>query len=615
MRNSRSGETVSERYRENGGRDQERRPVTSLKVLLPFLLKYKGRIVAAFAALVAAASATLVLPLAVRRMIDNGFGAADVNLIDSYFGMLVLVAGALAIASAMRFYLVTTLGERVVADVRSEVFSHVIGLSSAFFDKTQSGEVVSRLTADTTQIKSAVGSSASLALRNLFLFFGAAAMMVVTSPKLSSLVLIVIPFIVLPIVWFGRKVRRKSRDAQDTLAQASAFATEAIGAVRALQAFTNEVIAAGRFRQMVDKAFAAARSSTAARAGLTAFAIFLVFSSVVAILWIGAISVVNGEMSAGTLGQFVLYSVFAAGALGELSQVWGEISQAAGAAERLAELLATQPDIKAPDHPKPVPDRLSGALTFQGVSFHYPSRPDTRVIDDLSFAVEPGETVAIVGPSGAGKSSVFQLLMRFYDASAGDVRVDDLSVRDVVPSDLRRQIAIVPQDTVVFGTSVYENIRYGRPNAGRDEIIAAAKAANAHEFVSAMPEGYDTQLGERGVQLSGGQRQRIAIARAVLKDAPILLLDEATAALDAENEDLVQQALDGLIENRTTLVIAHRLATVLAADRILVMNNGTIVEEGDHKSLISREDGLYARLARLQFERGARGLSEAEAAE
>jgi len=608
VRKNSSGDAGRERI-------ERRKPVTSLKVLLPFMLRYKGRLVAAFAALVAAASATLVLPLAVRRMIDNGFGAADVSLIDSYFGMLILVAAALAMASAMRFYLVTTLGERVVADMRTDVFSHVIGLSSAFFDRTQSGEVVSRLTADTTQIKSAVGSSASLALRNLFLFFGAAAMMVVTSPKLSSLVLIVIPFIVLPLVWFGRKVRGKSRIAQDTLAEASAFATEAIGAVRALQAFTNEAMAARRFAKTVDAAYSAARASTAARACLTAFAIFLVFASVVAILWIGAVSVLSGEITAGTLGQFVLYSIFAAGALGELSQVWGEISQAAGAAERLAELLATEPDIAAPENPKSLPERLSGAVSFQDVRFSYPSRPDVTVISALSFDIAPGETVAIVGPSGAGKSSVFQLLMRFYDATGGFVSVDGIPVGQVLPGALRGQIAIVPQDTVIFGTTVMENIRYGRPDAGREDIIEAAKAANAHDFVSAMPDGYDTQLGERGVQLSGGQRQRIAIARAILKDAPILLLDEATAALDAESEDLVQQALDGLIRNRTTIVIAHRLATVLAADRILVMDNGVVVEEGDHKSLITREDGLYTRLARLQFERGARGLSGAEAAE
>lgn len=596
-------------------RDQERKPVTSLKVLLPFMLRYKARMVAAFFALVAAAGVTLVLPLAVRRMIDFGFSGSDASLIDSYFGMLVLVAGALAIASAMRFYLVTTLGERVVADIRSAVFSHVIGLSAAFFDKTQSGEVVSRLTADTTQIKSAVGSSASLALRNLFLFIGAIAMMVITSPKLSSLVLIIIPFIVLPIVWFGRKVRRKSREAQDTLAHASGFATEAIGAVRALQAFTNEAIAAGRFRQAVDKAFEAARSSTAARAGLTAFAIFLIFSSVVGILWIGAVSVLNGEMSAGALSQFVLYSVFAAGALGELSQVWGELSQAAGAAERLAELLATEPDIKVPQDPVALPERLTGALAFNNVGFQYPSRPDVTVIDDLSFSISPGETVAIVGPSGAGKSSVFQLLMRFYDVSKGDVRVDNVPVEKTDPTALRSQIAIVPQDTIIFGTTVIENIRYGRPDAGEAEVIAASKAANAHDFVTAMPDGYDTELGERGAQLSGGQRQRVAIARAILKDAPILLLDEATAALDAASEDLVQQALDQLIKDRTTIVIAHRLATVLAADRILVMQDGMIVEQGDHKSLIAREDGLYARLARLQFERGAKGLSEVAAAE
>lgn len=597
------------------GKARSRQNVASLRVLVPYLMRYKGRIAAAFAALVAAASATLALPLAVRRMIDYGFGAEDANLIDSYFGMLLLVAGALAAASALRYYLVTTLGERVVADVRSDVFAHVVSLSPAFFDKTQSGEVVSRLTADTTQIKAAVGSSASVALRNLFLFAGAAAMMMVTSVTLSSLVLLVIPLIVLPIVWFGRRVRAKSRLAQDTLADASAFATEAIGAVRTLQAFTNEALVSGRFGSAVDKAFGAARSATAARAGLTAFAIFLVFSSVVGVLWIGALSVLEGEMSAGTLGQFVLYSVFAAGALGELSQVWGEISQAAGAAERLAELLSTEADIETPQTPIALPARLSGAVTMERVRFAYPSRPDVTVLDDLSLRIEPGETVAIVGPSGAGKSSLFQLLMRFYDPGEGSIRLDGVAVRDADPLVVRRQVAIVPQETVVFGTSVFENIRYGRPDADREAIVAAARAANADDFIAAMPEGYDTELGERGVQLSGGQRQRIAIARAILKDAPILLLDEATAALDAESEELVQQALESLIQDRTTLVIAHRLATVLAADRILVMDKGRIVEEGTHKTLIAREGGLYARLARLQFERGAKGLADASDAE
>lgn len=584
------------------------RSVRPLATMFPYLLRYRTRVLAALVALIAAAAATLAVPLAVRRMIDHGFSGSDPAFIDNYFAMLALIALALAVASASRFYYVTWLGERVVADVRADVFAHVTRLSPGFFDTAKSGEVVSRLTADTTQIKAAVGASASIALRNLVLFIGAVAMMVITSPRLSGLVLLAIPFIVLPIIAFGRQVRKKSRYAQDTLADASAYASEAIGAVRTLQAFTNEAFAASRFANAVQRAFEAARSSTRARAVLTAFAIFLVFASVVAVLWIGSKDVLAGRISGGALGQFVLYSVFAAGALGELSQVWGEIAQAAGAAERISELLNTEPEIKSPKSPKALPEPALGEIAFDGVSFNYPSVPDAPAIDDVSTVIKPGETVAVVGPSGAGKSTLFHLILRFYDPVAGAIRLDGVDLREADLTAMRGRMALVPQDTVVFAASIAENIRYGRPSASKEEIEAAARAAHADGFIRELENGYDTDVGERGVTLSGGQRQRIAIARAILKDAPVLLLDEATSALDAESEVQVQEALEELMEGRTTLVIAHRLATVLKADRILVMDKGRVVEEGDHESLVAK-GGLYARLAKLQFDSGAAALN------
>ena len=445
--------------------------------------------------------------------------------------------------------------------------------------------MVSRLAADTTQIKAAVGASASIALRNLFLGIGATIMMVVTSPKLSGLVLIAIPVIVLPLVGFGRAVRARSRQAQDTLAEANAFATEAIGAVRVLQAFTGEAFAAGRFRDAVERAFTAARSSTRARAILTAVALFMVFSSVVAVQWYGAQEVLTGTLTPGTLSQFVLYAVFAAGALGELSQVWGEVQHAAGAAERLSELLDEEPSIVAPEKPVAMPAPAQGEVRFENVSFSYPARPDGPVLDGVSFAAKAGETVAVVGPSGAGKTTLFQMLARFYDPQEGRVLIDGVDIREAAPQDVRARLAMVPQDTVVFADRVAENIRFGRPDASHEEIVEAAKSALANGFISAMPDGYQSTVGERGVTLSGGQRQRVAIARAILRDAPILLLDEATSALDAESETLVQQALDHSMEGRTTLVIAHRLATVRGADRIIVMDQGRIVEEGNHEEL------------------------------
>jgi ATP-binding cassette subfamily B protein len=592
--------------------DERRRSLKPLRRLFPYLGRYRGLVVGAVASLTLAAATTLALPLAVRRMIDFGFSSADSSFIANYFAMLVVMAAVLAAASAGRYYFVITLGERVVADLRRDVFSHVTTLSPAFFDRSQSGEIVSRLAADTTQIKSAVGATASVALRNVILGLGAVAMMIVTSPKLSSLVLVAIPVIVLPLIAFGRSVRRRSRQAQDTLAGATAYASEQIGAIRTLQAFTNEKLATGRFSAAVEAAFAAARASILARSLLTFVAIFLIFSSVVAVLWFGSRDVLSGSMSPGTLGQFLLYAVFAAGSLGALSEVWGELSQAAGAAERLTEILAEQPDIVAPAEPVALPVVAKGAIAFENVSFSYPARPDRAAVHGLSFSVRPGETVAIVGPSGAGKTTVFSLIQRFYDPEAGTVRVDGVELRQADPADVRARIAIVPQDVVIFAASARDNIGFGRPRASDAEIAAAAKAALADEFIARLTRGYETELGERGVTLSGGQRQRIAIARAILRDAPILLLDEATSALDAASETLVQEGLEHLMQGRTTLVIAHRLATVLKADRILVMDEGRIVEEGTHNSLVAK-GGIYAELARLQFETGAnafRGAAE-----
>src|SRR3954466_15910494 len=584
--------------------------VRPLLALVPYVMRYRGKVAGALVALLIAAAATLAVPLAVRRMIDFGFSAERIGLIDQYFAVMVAVAAVLAAASALRYYLVTIIGERVVADLRAAVFAHLTELSPGFFDTARTGELTSRLTADTTQIKSAVGSSVSVALRNIVLFVGSSVMMVVTSARLSFFVIVTIPVIVLPLVAFGRLVRRRSRTAQDTLADASAapadapaYAAHLIGPIRTLQAFTSEAVAQTRFATAVGRAFEAARHSIRARALLTAIIIFLVFSSVVVILWVGAQDVLGGRTTPGTLGQFILYAVFAASALGQLSEVWGELSQASGAAERLTELLAVASDIKTPVHPVALPTPARGEVTFEAVRFAYPTRPNVFVLDGVSFRVAPGEKVAIVGPSGAGKSTIFHLLLRFYDSSAGTVAFDGVRVSDADPRELRSRIALVPQDVSIFAATIAENIRFGRPDATRVDIERAAELAFAADFIKALPQGYDAPIGERGVTLSGGQRQRVAIARAILRDAPLLLLDEATSSLDAESETQVSAALARLMQARTTLVIAHRLATVLSCDRILVLDGGHIVEQGTHAQL-SAAGGLYARLAKLQFQMG-----------
>ena len=581
--------------------------------MLPYALAHKGRIAAALVALFVASAATLVVPVAVRRMIDFGFSDANSGVIRVYFiGMLAVVA-VLALASGARYYLVMTLGERVVADLRSDLFAHLTRLDPGFFDAEKTGEIASRLSADTTQLKATFGSSASIALRNLFMFVGAIAMMVVSSAKLSAFVLAAIPVIVLPLFAAGRAVRQRSRRAQDTLADATAFATESLSAVRVMQSFVAEAFTAARYGDAAYGAYEAARSMSQARGIVTAAALFLAFGSVVVVLWLGAQDVVAGRMSGGILMQFVLYAVLGAGALGQLSEVWNEVSQAAGAAERIGELLAVEPRIAPPPHPRTLPTPVRGELAFESVDFAYPGRDEEPVLRDVTFRVAPGEVVAIVGPSGAGKSTLFQLALRFYDPTRGVVRLDGADVSQLVPAALRAEIALVPQDAFIFGASVADNIAYGAPNATREAVVAAARKAAADGFVSVLPQGYDTILGERGVTLSGGERQRIAIARAILKDAPVLLLDEATSALDAENETLVQGALETLMKGRTTLVITHRLATIVNAHRILVIEAGCVVEEGTHASLLAA-GGLYARLARLQFETGAAALTAVAAA-
>lgn len=574
-----------------------------LRALLPFLRPYRVLLAAAILALSVTAMLALALPLAVRRVID-GFFVESLPEMDLYFGAAVGIAALLAVGSGLRFYLVTRLGERVVADIRRSVFDRVVGMSPAFYERILSGEVLSRLTTDTTLVLAVIGSSVSIALRHLLTLSGGLVLLMITSPKLTMLVLVGVPLVIVPILTLGRRLRVQSRESQDRIAESSALAAEVLQAAQTVQANTHERVTRERFSALTERAFDAARRRLETRAVMTTIVIFLVFSAVVGVLWVGARDVREGAMSPGELVQFVIYAVMVAGAVASLSEIWGELQRAAGATERLVELLAAEDSVTDPVQPVALPARVRGEVGFEEVTFHYPSRPGIAALDGLTLHIRAGETVALVGPSGAGKSTIFQLLLRFFDPATGRVMLDGTDLRELTRSDLRRQVALVPQEPVIFAATARDNIRFGRPDASDAEVEAAARAAAAHDFIAALPEGYDTWVGERGIMLSGGQRQRLAIARAVLRDAPILLLDEATSALDAESERAVQQAVERLAEGRTTLIIAHRLATVKRADRIVVFQDGRIVAEGSHGTLVA-ENGLYARLARLQFTEGA----------
>ncbi|MGV6888124.1 ABC transporter transmembrane domain-containing protein [Rhodophyticola sp. SM2404] len=585
----------------NEEREKSRR-IGSLKALVPFMAPYRLMVLAAFAALITTAAVTLVMPLAVRRVID-GFGTESTALLDSYFLAALGIAVLLAFGTGLRYYLVTRLGERVVADIRKAVFDRMVGMSPAFYEKIMTGEVLSRITTDTTLLLSVISSSVSVAMRNLLILIGGLAMMMVTSPKLTGLVLLIVPAIIVPIVVLGRRLRVLSRENQDWIAQSSGSASEALLSVQTVQAFTHERPTAASFGHVTEKSFFSAKRRIATRAVMTVIVISLVFAGVVGVLWIGARDVRADAMSIGALIQFLIYAIMVAGGVGALSEIWGELQRASGATERLVELLNSDDSVADPAEGKPLAQAGRGAIEFEDVRFFYPTRPNTAALDGVSLRVEPGETVALVGPSGAGKSTIFQLLLRFYDPATGVIKLDGLNLREMDRETFRAAMALVPQDPVIFAASARENIRFGRPDATDAEVEEAAKAAAAHDFLSALPEGYETYVGERGIMLSGGQKQRIAIARAILRDAPILLLDEATSALDAESERAVQNAVAEMSAGRTTLIVAHRLATVKQADRILVFEDGQIVAEGTHDALVS-QGGLYARLARLQFTEG-----------
>ncbi|KAF1707234.1 ABC transporter transmembrane domain-containing protein [Pseudoxanthomonas sacheonensis] len=570
----------------------------SLRALWPFVRRHGGLFGAWLVALAVASAATLSLPVAFRQMIDNGFSSG--SNVDRAFLFLFVVAVVLALASAARFYFVSLLGERVVADLRKQLYGHLIGLGASFHDRTRSGELVSRLSADSELLRNVVGTSMSVALRSTVTVIGSLTMLFITSPRLAAFALVGIPLAVLPIVLGSRRLEKASRASQDRVADANTLASETLGAVRTVQAHAREPYEQGRFGAAVAVAVETARKRIRAQAWVTAAAITLVFGAIVLVLWSGAHDVIGGRMSAGTLAQFVLYALVGGGSVGALAEVWNDLQRASGGMGRIAELLQETSEIIAPAHPRRLPTPLQGDIRFDNVVFHYPSRPDLPALDGFDLEVRPGETVALVGPSGAGKSTVFSMLLRFHDAQSGGIRIDGVDLRELDPSDLREHIALVPQQPTIFAASAAENIRYGKLDATDAQLQAAAESAEADDFIRELPEGFASELGERGARLSGGQQQRIAIARALLKDAPILLLDEATSALDAQSERAVQSALERLMEGRTTLVIAHRLATVLKADRIVVMDRGRIVAQGTHAELIA-QDGLYAELARLQF--------------
>jgi len=582
-------------------RERSRR-IGALGALVPFLRPYRLLMFAALVALVATAMISLALPLAVRRVVDT-FNSEEAALLDQYFMAALAIAGLLAVGSALRYALVTRLGERVVADIRKATFDRVISMSPVFYERIMTGEVLSRITTDTTLILSVIGSSISIALRHFLTFVGGLALMLLTSAKLAGLVLLIVPAVVLPILFLGRRLRVLSRENQDWIAASSGNASESLSAVQTVQAFTHEAASRAQFAQMTESSFDAARRRIRTRAFLTTIVIFLVFSGVVGVLWIGAHDVRNGAMTVGALVQFLIYAVMVAGAVAALSEIWSELQRAAGATERLVDLLETVDPVNDPEAAQTLPEPVQGHICFEDVNFRYPARPDVSALDGVSLEIKPGETVAFVGPSGAGKTTIIQMILRFYDPQSGRITFDGIDLRDLKRDAFRRQIAIVPQDPVIFAASARENIRFGRPDATDAEIESAARAAAAHDFIAALPEGYDSYLGERGVMLSGGQKQRIAIARAILRAAPVLLLDEATSALDAESERAVQAAVEDLSAGRTTLIVAHRLATVKKADRIVVLEAGRIVDTGTHDDLVAK-GGLYARLARLQFTDG-----------
>jgi ATP-binding cassette subfamily B protein len=571
-----------------------------LRTLVPFILAYRGTLIAAFFALLVASVALLALPVALRYLIDNGFATNDVGTINRYFGWFFAAAAVFGGFAALRYYLVSWLGERVVADIRTSVYDRVIRMDPTFFETTRTGEVLSRLTADTTLVQSVSGVSLSIALRTTVNLLGGLVMLALTSVQLTLYIMIGIPVVILPMIIIGRRIRRQSRTTQDRVADTAGLADETLNAIQTVQAFTLEPLQSARYGQAVVESFTAAIRRVRTRAFLTALGITMVFGAITIILWTGSRAVLAGSMSGGELAQFLMYSMFVGSSAAALSEVWGEIQRGAGAMERLAELLVARPAIRAPEKPADLPSRASGSISFRGVNFCYPSRPDTPALEDFSLQIKPGETVAFVGPSGAGKSTSFQMLLRFYDPQSGQIEVDGIDISQMSPTALRQQIGLVPQETVLFGDSARENIRYGKPGADDSAVEQAAVAAAADGFINALPDGFDTFLGERGTRLSGGQRQRVAIARAILKDPPILLLDEATSSLDAESERLVQSALEGLMKDRTTLVIAHRLATVKKVDRIVVMDGGRIVAIGNHDELMQSSE-LYANLAQLQF--------------